>query len=100
MPESTPWRECVKPRGDCIEVDVWYPRTENSPCREVRVGLMDVRAADDIRIHYDFDRDGWVIRQERVVEIEGGGAILSKDPEEWVEAAFLPAWQFEEASDG
>lgn len=98
MPESTPWTECVTSRGDCIDVEIWYPRTDSSPCRAVRIGLMDVRAADSIQVRYNFDRDGWVILQERMVEIPGGGGMVSKAPEEWVEAAFVPAWQFAKES--
>lgn len=99
MPEGTHWPEWVKHEGKGVAVDLWYPRLDDSPCAEVRIGLMDVRAADGIRVHYDFDRDGWVIRQERMVEIMGGNGVASKDPEEWVEVAFVPAWQYLEAAD-
>ena len=54
-------------------VDLWYPRTDD-PNRtsdhptSVRVGLMDVRAADDVVIDYDFDRDGYRIRMSADVD--------------------------------
>ena len=47
----------ITQQGDSVHVDLWYPRTAN-PIKAVQVGLVDVRAADDIRIEYDFDRDG------------------------------------------
>ena len=54
-------------------VDLWYPRnddplrTENEPTQIV-VGLTDVRAANDIYIDYDFERDGYRIRKATVFE--------------------------------
>jgi hypothetical protein len=50
---------------------------------------MHVRAADDIRIHYDFERDGYVIEQASTF-------TWSIDDEEcdpdWQEVAFIQAW--------
>ncbi len=76
---------------DDIQVNLEYPRSEDSP-KFIRVDLVDVRAADAIRISYDFKRDGWVIEQASVFEWSGD------DPEcdmKWKEAAFCKAWQFE-----
>lgn len=54
----------------------------------VSIGLEHVRAADDIRIHYDGNRDGWAISQM---------TRFNCRPEEeydpaWKEVAFIPAW--------
>lgn len=73
---------------DTIRIDLWYPRVDDAPS-VLKVGLMDVRAADDIRISYDFDRDGWAIQQ---------ASTFSWGPEEtaydmdWQEVAFIKAW--------
>lgn len=72
-------------------VNLWYPRIDGDDDRgdivdEIRVGLCDVRAADDISISYDFERDGYVIKQ---MSNFGSG-----DPD-WQEVAFVQAWQRE-----
>lgn len=71
-------------------VDLWYPRN-NDKGHVIQVGMVDVRVADDIRISYDFDRDGYVISQsEGGYEWDGEGEepVLT-----WVEVAFVQAWQ-------
>ncbi len=65
-------------------VKLWYPR--NRPTKAVVVELMDVRATDDIRISYDFDRDGWVVEQAFTHEWHMGD--LTCDPN-WREVAFI-----------
>lgn len=75
---------------DTARIDLWYPR--NNPVKYIHVGLMDVRAADGVRISYDFERDGWVIEQAQVFSWDGG------DPEcdpKWKEVAFIQAWASE-----
>ena len=75
-------------------VNLWYPRNTGMPRTadeptSVRVGLMDVRAADDLIIDYDFDRDGYRVRMATVHEWEPDDTVL--DPK-LVEVAFIPAW--------
>lgn len=77
--------------GDVAHIDLWYPRVEGK-VRFIHVGLMDVRASDGIRIHYDFERDGFVVEQPKphlVVKSD-----YYDDVEEWVEVAFCQSWQF------
>jgi hypothetical protein len=76
--------------GDSIRVELCYPRIYD--VQFVKVGLMDVRAADDIRISYDYERDGWRIEQASVSRWGPGDDVC--DPC-WKEAAFIPAWQFD-----
>lgn len=92
--EKWPLDQVARRYGDTLHVDLAYPRAEGNDTA-IQVGLMDVRAADDLLITYDFRRDGWVIRQERIQRV-GGGCSASMDPPEWIEVAFIPAWQFEE----
>lgn len=76
-------------KGKTLTVDMWYPRTDSpGTVAEVRVGLVDVRAADEIIIRYDFERDGYVVLQELCVD--EGDAMSSTG--EQVERAFIPAW--------
>jgi len=77
--------------GDTLFVNLEYPRIEGKP-QHVQVGLEDVRAADDIRLTYDFDRDGWRIEQAMVHE--WGYDDEDQDPQ-WTETAFCRAWPFE-----
>ncbi len=77
----------LRASGHVAMVDLWYPR--NSPLKTIQVGLMDVRAADDIRVTYDFDRDGWSILQASIFEWE---ATDSENDQDWQEVAFIKAW--------
>ena len=53
------------------------------------VGLSHIRAADDIRIHYESERDGWAIEQASIFEWERDDEVC--DPG-WKEVAFVEAW--------
>lgn len=94
-------------RIDNIEVDVnqeegiahielSYPR--NNKVDSIQVGLSDVRSTDDLRIKYDFERDGWVIQQPRSY-YESIGEDDYDLKIEWIESAFCPAWKYELDSD-
>ena len=74
-------------RGDTARIELMYPRT--SEVKAVTVGLCDVRAADDIRIEYDFERDGWVIKQAS--RFSWNEDEPDCDPD-WQEVAFVKAW--------
>lgn len=65
-----------------------HPRVEGNTTH-VEVDLEDVRAADSVRLSYDFERDGWKIEQARFFSWPAGDAIC--DPG-WVEVAFVQAW--------
>ena len=75
---------------DTQYVDLEYPRVND--IKYIRIGLMDVRAADDIRIEYDFERDGWLIKQATVFEWDVNDERC--DPK-WKEVAFVQAWASE-----
>ena len=66
-----------------------YPRVEENE-DTIRVELIDVRAADGIIIQYDFERDGWVISQKKLIEHDG---CWSEPTGELVEMAFIQAWE-------
>lgn len=71
---------------DTLSVDLWYPRQENR-YTSIKINLMDVRAANDIEISYDFDRDGWVIKSDLC---NPNKPYECQD--EYYEVAFIPAW--------
>ena len=78
--------------GDDICMDMVYPSYNGN--EGVRIGLMTVRAADDIRISYDFKRDGWKVEQARFHKWASGDKVC--DPC-WTEVGFFEAWALEEA---
>ncbi len=78
-------------RDERIMVDLWYPRVdEEGLCtKEIEVGLVDVRAADSILVSYDFDRDGYVIKQASKFEWDADDTDCDPD---WQEVALIQAW--------
>ena len=76
-----------------IHATLEYPRIEGN-ADHVIVSLSDVRAADDLRIEYDFDRDGWSIQQASRFE----WALDEPVDEGWQEVAFVEAWARAEPS--
>lgn len=75
-------------RGKKVVVDLMYPRIEGN-ISQVEVGLCDVRAADSILIEYDFERDGYSIKQASTFSWDADDKICDSD---WEEVAFVQAW--------
>lgn len=71
-------------------VEFMYPEIYNkNSFNYLIVGLCHTRAADDIRIHYESERDGWSIEQATKFQWE----VDDKDCDPgWVEVAFIEAW--------
>jgi hypothetical protein len=88
--------------GGILFVDLWYPRLpddrERSPDHPavLELGLSDVRAADSIRIEYDFARDGYSVKQGSKFSWEADEDTHDAD---WQEVAFVQAWAREVDSD-
>lgn len=81
--------------GDELHIDLWYPDVPNSDVSKLVIGLMDVRASDDIRVSYDKDRDGWKIEQASIFEWDADDKVCDPD---WQEVAFIQAWARENKS--
>ncbi len=73
---------------DTKRIDLEYPNVEGN-AKFVEVGLVCVRSADNIRISYDFDRDGWKIEQASIFEWDGDDEVCDPD---WREVAFIQAY--------
>mgnify|MGYP003421207567 CR=1 FL=1 len=73
--------------AETLIAELWYPRTR--PMKFVEVGLCDIRAADNIRVSYDFERDGWKI--EQASNFSRSAEDQERD-EDWAEVAFIKAW--------
>ena len=74
---------------DEMHIDLWYPDVPDTTVRKFVIGLVDVRAADDIRVSYDKERDGWKIEQASTFEWDGDDEVCDPD---WKEVAFVKAW--------
>lgn len=79
----------IRVSGDEMHIELWYPDNPDTEIRKFVIGLMDVRAADDIRVSYDKERDGWLIEQAQVFSWPVGDDVC--DPK-WKEVAFIQAW--------
>lgn len=86
-------KDDIKFFDDSVCVSLFYPDVVGHEIKNVRIGLLDVRAADDIRIHYDKPRDGWVIEQASKFKWHGDDSVCDPD---WQEVAFIQAWAREE----
>lgn len=80
--------DCLQRRGNTLAIDLWYPRVEGE-AKFIEIDLIDVRAADGLRISYDFDRDGWKIEQASTFEWNVDDPACDYD---WQEVAFVRAW--------
>lgn len=76
-----------------VTVNLMYPKQGED---KVTIALYHVRAADDLTVQYDFNRDGWVMTREVCKHTEEGG-IESLGI--WVEVGFVPSWTMEVGSD-
>ena len=79
---------------DVLKVDIAYPR--DGSVQAVEVDLMDVRSADSLHVSYDFDRNGWVVKQ--ATRFVWGPGEEKPDPK-WKEVAFIQAWGSREDDD-
>jgi hypothetical protein len=78
---------------DTLSVVLTYPPyTDGENVGQVRHIFVDqesVRASDGIRMHYDYQRDGWVIEQAAKFAWDIDDNVC--DPE-WAEVAFIQSW--------
>jgi len=81
--------EIYERSGRLVEIELCYPRIDDGRVNAIEVGLSDVRAADSIRVAYDFERDGWVVMQASVFEWDADDPVCDSD---WQEVAFIQAW--------
>ena len=73
-----------------VRITWFYPKIYSGDVPDyLQIGMLQVRASDDLRIHYDATRDGWAIEQAAYFEWSAGDA--DNDPG-WEEVAFIEAW--------
>lgn len=86
----------VTKAGDTLNVTLTYPPwtdadNKHSQCRHIYVNQEAVRASDGIRLHYDYDRDGFVVEQAKSRLIALGGNSYDT-AEDWAEVGFFQSW--------
>lgn len=81
---------------DTISVEITYPQiSPEGSVQHVFVNQESVRASDGIRMHYDYDRDGWVIEQASRFTWGSTGP----HDEDWQEVAFIESWARKETDE-
>jgi len=90
MNHDIPGTEYDNPQclGDPNPIDQYVSWDYPLPESTLTIYLCHTRAADPIRIKYDFKRDGWIIQQ-------GSKWEWGEDEEincDWQEVAFIKAW--------
>jgi hypothetical protein len=83
-------------RGEEVGVTMTYPSVEGERVRHVYVNQESVRGSDGIRMHYDYERDGFVIEQASRFAWPVGDPICDPD---WKEVAFIQSWAREETEE-
>ena len=88
----------INVHGNELHVELTYPpRSEEESEKEgqIRHVLVDqesVRASDGIRMHYDYERDGWSIEQASRFQWETEEQANAPNAEDWQEVAFVQSW--------
>lgn len=89
----------VAKSDDTLDVTLTYPPwtdadNKNNQCRHIHVNQEAVRASDGIRLHYDYERDGFVVEQPRT-RLVATGKNSYEERDEWVEVGFFQSWRFD-----
>lgn len=79
-----------------VSIGINYPRGRPGAIHTVEVNLNDVRAADSVRVTYDFERDGWSILQASTFSWDADDTVCDMD---WQEVAFVKAWGRQKSSE-
>lgn len=93
----------VTKHDDTLSVELTYPPwtdadNKNDQCRYVEVNQEATRASDGVRLHYDYERDGFVVEQPRP-RLKKIGNREYEHAEDWIEVAFLESWRFDTKND-
>ncbi len=101
---DSPFNFHVAKHKDELHVELTYPPradedNSHGQCRYVIVDQEAVRASDGVRLHYDYNRDGFVIEQpkHRPVKLKDNSYDMVTD---WIEVGFFKSWKFNESDDG
>lgn len=87
---------CQSTHGDEAHITVMYPNNPDSLIKHLVINQCSVRASDGVRLHYDYDRDGFVIEQASKWEWDEKDEVCDPD---WQEVAFVQSWARESDTD-
>ena len=87
----------IERESDTLIVGLTYPPwtdadNKNAQVRHIQINQEAVRSSDGIRVHYDYDRDGFVVEQPKYKMVEKVG--YSEEMIEWAETGFFQSWAF------
>lgn len=96
---DSPMNFHVAKRGNELHVDLTYPPwtdadNKNDQCRYVCVDQESVRASDGLRLHYDYERDGFVVEQPRP-RLKKLSESSYDSITDWIEVGFFQSWRFD-----
>ena len=83
-------RETGEPLHHYISIS--YPEIYKPDRTTVELDICHVRAAENIRVSYESDRDGWVIERPDMPNYNAETA----DEMPWIEVAFVQSWIYED----
>jgi len=94
----------VARNGNELRVELTYPpytdaKNEHGKCRYVYVDQESVRASDGVRLHYDYERDGFVVEQPKSRVVALGNKSYTT-VEDWIEVGFFESWHFNDWENG
>ena len=101
---ESPMNFHVTKHDDVLRVELTYPPyknedNQNNQCRYFEINQESVRASDGIRIHYDYERDGFVVEQPQPrLRVTGENSYEQID--DWIEVGFFQSWKFNTWEDG
>jgi len=94
----------VYKHGNELKVELTYPPwsdddNTNDQCQYIVINQESVRASDGVRLHYNYDRDGFVVQQP-THQLRAIGNNSYDDDIIWIEVGFFPSWRFDKRVDG
>jgi hypothetical protein len=89
----------VEKYKDELHVDLTYPPytdadNSNEQCRYICINQESVRASDGVRLHYDYERDGFAVEQPQRRLIRTGPDSF-EEADDWIEVGFFQSWKFD-----
>lgn len=79
--------------GKEVHVTLNYPNiAAETECVYVVVDQSSLRASDGLRLHYDYERDGFVIEQASTFSWDADDEVCDHD---WQEVSFVKSWERE-----
>lgn len=93
---NSPSNFYVEKDGEALIIRLFYPPRENElsdKCKYIYINQESVRASDGIRLHYDYEKDSWIIEQPTISEWD---ADKEEFDEGWTEVAAIKSWALQD----